>query len=112
MEYPYINLDLLQEYAVFFHGDIDKWAATMQHAVESYDGEKHLLCNVTWDNDYYTIREIGSSIIAMYQPSDLAKYQILNKVSLPVITIEELIEMSNPSIDCDFSNELQKLLDN
>ncbi len=112
MDYPYINLDLLKEYAVFFHGDIDKWANTMQHAVDVYDGEKHLLCNVTWDNDYYTIREIGSSIIAMYQPSDLAKYQSLNNVLLPVITIEELIEMSNSSDEYDFSNELQALLDN
>lgn len=53
MDYPYINLDLLKEYVVYFHGDIDKWANTMQYAVESYDGEQHLLCNVTWDNDYY-----------------------------------------------------------
>lgn len=112
MDYPYINLDLLKYYVVYFHGDIDKWANTMQYAVESYDGEQHLLCNVTWDNDYYTIREIGSWLIAMYQISNLAEYQILNNVLPPVITIEELIKMSSSSDDYDFSNELQTLLDN
>ena len=112
MDYPYINLDLLKEYVVYFHGDIDKWANTMQYAVDAYDGEQHLLCNVTWDNDYYTIREIGSYLIAMYQISNLAEYQILNNVLPPVITIEELIKMSSSSDDYDFSNELQTLLDN
>lgn len=51
MDYPYINLDLLKEYAVFFHGDIGKWAATMQHAVDAYDGEKSLQCYMCWDGD-------------------------------------------------------------
>ena len=39
MDYPYINLDLLKEYAVCFYGHVSEWANTLRHAVRVHDGE-------------------------------------------------------------------------
>lgn len=105
MEYPYINLDLLQEYAVCFYGHVSEWASTMRHAVSFYDGEP-FNCFMAWrclDNDCYYLRNTGFGYTMTCTTKDMSPY--------PVITIEELIEMSNPSIEYDFSNELQTLLD-
>ena len=90
MDYPYINLDLLKEYAVFFHGDI---------------GKKSLQCYMCWDGDCYFIKEAVGGFLEMF-------CTFVTYSPYPVITIEELIEMSNPPGGYDFSNELQTLLDN
>lgn len=104
MDYPYINLDLLKEYSVHFHGDIYKWANTMQYNGDSYDGEKPLLFIMNCDRDCYFLIETGDFIEMRCVSKKNSPY--------PVITIEELIEMSGSSVDYDFSNELQTLLDN
>ena len=105
MDYPYIDLDLLKEYTVCFHGDIDKWAAAMQYAVDVYDGEKYLQCYMCWDGECYYIKEAVGGFLEMIST-------FVTFSPYPVITIEELIEMSGSAGGYDFSNELQTLLDN
>lgn len=104
MDYPYINLDLLKDHAVIFHGDIDKWATTMQHAVDVYDGEKSLQCYMCWDGECYFIEEaFGGYLMMVCTIAPFSPY--------PVITIEKLIELSNPAVEYDFSNDLKTLFD-
>lgn len=106
MEYPYINLDLLKEYAVCFYGHVREWANTMRHAVRVHDGES-FQCRMDWDclsdGSYFLRKTVGGYIMSCVPICD-SPY--------PVITIEKLIEMSSSPDDYDFSIELQTLLDN
>ena len=106
MDYPYINLDLLKEYAVCFYGHCREWANRMLHAVGVHDGESFQCCmewNCLSDGSYF-LRKTRVGYIMSCVPKNASPY--------PVITIEKLIEMSSSSDDYDFSNELQTLLDN
>lgn len=106
MDYPYINLDLLKEYAVCFYGHVSEWANTMRHAVRVHDGES-FQCRMVWNclsDGCYFLRKTGGGYIMSCVSINTSPY--------PVITIEKLIEMSSSSDDYDFSNELQTLLDN
>lgn len=101
-EYPYIDLDLLRDYAVCFYGKVVEYRPAMRNAVKNYDGLLH--CDMNWwcgdDTKYYISK---NNRMLCTNDEFIDGYQ--------VISIEELIEMSNGSNpEQSFEEDLMKIL--
>lgn len=97
-EYPYVDLDLLREYAL----KIDRWSCdmvnTMRCAVRSYTGI--LRCYKNWNSDK-TVYYIEHNQMECRHLNNWVKDR-------PAITWDEFVEMSLPQED--FSEQLAALL--
>lgn len=97
-EYPYVDLDLLREYAL----EIDRWSSDMVNAmkcaVRSYTGI--LRCDKNWN--------CGNSVYYIEHDRTECRYLKDWVKDRPAITWDEFVEMSSPQED--FSEQLAALL--
>lgn len=97
-EYPYVDLDLLREYAL----KIDRWSLdmvnTMKCTVRSYTGI--LRCDKNWNCD--------ESVYYIENNRTECRYLDNWVKDRPTITWDEFVEMSSPQED--FSEQLAALL--
>lgn len=99
-EYPYVDLDLLREYAL----KIDYWSRsmvdTMRYSVSWYTDAGLLRCDMKWNCDNAVYYIVQNTMICR-NLHDFAKDR-------PTITWDEFVEMSSPRED--FSEQLAALL--
>lgn len=97
-EYPYVDLDLLREYAL----KIDHWSRTMvdtmKYSVRCYTGL--LSCDMKWNCD--------EAVYYIVQNTMLCRKLRNFAEDRPAITWDEFVEMSLPRED--FSEQLAALL--